>query len=135
MTGLCWFVQIVHYPLFKDIPKESFPLYQRKNYNTAIITIPTMIVEMISGLYLIYIFGSKLLILNMILFGLIMVSTMILQVPTHLKLKDHPNEKSFNFLIRTNWIRTILWTIRSGVLIYLITNFIQLLELPIPAKR
>jgi len=122
MTGLCWFVQLVHYPLFKDIPLESFPSYQKKNYRTAIITVPIMIIEMISGLWIIYYFDSWFFITNIILFGLILLSTLIFQIPTHLSLKDNPNLKSFNFLIRSNWIRTILWTVRSGMLIYLLFN-------------
>ena len=47
MTGLCWFVQVVHYPLFRLIPEKERTTYSRKNYMTGAITIPVMSAELI----------------------------------------------------------------------------------------
>jgi len=122
MTGLCWFVQIVHYPLFKHIDRENFPSYQRKNFGTAYLAIPVMIIELISGIWLLYLSDAYLLLINLVLFALIGISTIIYQVPLHLELMNKPNSKSFNLLIRTNWIRTGLWTIRCIIIILFITE-------------
>jgi hypothetical protein len=33
MTGLVWFVQIVHYPLFKDVGQDKFKHYEAQHSN------------------------------------------------------------------------------------------------------
>lgn len=54
MAGLCWFVQVVHYPLFREIPLADFPKYERKNFVTGFVTVPVMTIELATGLYLLY---------------------------------------------------------------------------------
>lgn len=54
MCGLCWFVQIVHYHLFKEIQAADFPEYQKKNYATGFITVPVMTVELFTVIWLLY---------------------------------------------------------------------------------
>ncbi|MEM6262595.1 MAG: hypothetical protein AAGI38_08820 [Bacteroidota bacterium] len=44
MTGLIWFVQVVHYPLFSQISPEDFPRYEKIHMRrTAIVVIPVML--------------------------------------------------------------------------------------------
>jgi len=81
MAGLCWFVQIVHYPLFHEINLEDFPLYEKKNAATAYITVPVMVLELATGLYLLYDAANFFTISNVILLGIIGLSTFIFQVP------------------------------------------------------
>lgn len=85
MTGLCWFVQIVHYPLFKEINLEDFPRYERKNYVTGVITVPVMIIELATALLLLYFSPSLLHFINVGLLGIIGISTAIFQVPMHIQ--------------------------------------------------
>ncbi len=120
MCGLCWFVQIVHYPLFKEIPAAKFPAYQKKNYATGYITVPLMFAELGTGLWLLFTDYSQLFLVNMVLLGLIWASTFIFQVPTHMQLVETPTHTLMNKLIRTNWIRTLSWTARSILLGYLL---------------
>lgn len=122
MCGLVWFVQIVHYPLFKTIPQTDFPAYQKKNFATGFITVPVMMVELISGLWALYSDYGDLFLANMLLLGLIWISTFVFQVPTHLQLLKTPTSVLFNKLTRTNWIRTLSWSIRCGLLGYLLLN-------------
>ncbi|WP_298896679.1 hypothetical protein [uncultured Psychroserpens sp.] len=124
MTGLCWFVQIVHYPLFRAIDTDVFPKYERKNAITGIITVPVMTIELITGLILIYNYPKNLYILNIVLLAMIWLSTMIFQVPIHLKLMNEGSSKLITKVIRTNWIRTLSWTARSIILIYLLWTLI-----------
>lgn len=119
MCGICWFVQIVHYPLFLAIRKEDFPVYEQKNFVTAYVTVPTMVVEMLTGLYLLYQHQGSLQYLNLGLLGIIALSTVIFQVPMHLQLMKEVNVPLIHRLIKTNWIRTIAWTIRAVILFQL----------------
>lgn len=120
MCGLCWFVQIVHYPLFRAIPISNFENYERKNGVTAFITVPLMTIELISGLFVLYMNFSKLFLLNMLLLALIWLSTLIYQVPLHLKLMLMATPERITKVIRTNWIRTISWTLRACILAYIL---------------
>lgn len=86
MTGLCWFVQIAHYPLFREINDKDFPNYERKNILTSFVTVPMMTLELFSGLYLLYNAPDDLLLYSLIILGVIWLSTFIFQVPIHLKL-------------------------------------------------
>lgn len=121
MSGLCWFVQIVHYPLFRHIPLADFIQYERKNVLfTAIVAIPVMVIESLSGVYLLYYNPNLLNWLNMLLFSVIAVSTFILQAPLHVKLMVQPSTQLVNRLIRSNWLRTLSWSIRCVILTYMV---------------
>ncbi|MFY0629560.1 MAG: hypothetical protein JXR05_04205 [Flavobacteriaceae bacterium] len=102
MTGICWFVQIVHYPLFNAIDLEAFPSYKKKNIATAYITVPTMTVEIITGLYLLYEINSDIYLYNLLLLAVIWLSTIIFQVPIHLKLMKKATPALISKLIKTN---------------------------------
>ncbi len=120
MTGLCWFVQVVHYPLFKEIPLDKLPNYERKNAVTAYITVPLMIVELMTGMVILYFNPEWVYLINVFLMGVIGLSTFMFQVPIHLKLMHWASPDLINKVTQTNWIRTVSWTIRSGVLFYVL---------------
>jgi hypothetical protein len=47
MTGVIWFVQIVHYPLFASVGAIDFPEYERRHANrTGYVVAPVMIFEL-----------------------------------------------------------------------------------------
>ncbi len=116
MCGLCWFVQIVHYPLMHEIDPKSFSNYEKKNLRTAYIAAPVMTFELITGAALLYFNQESLLFINLALMTLIWLSTFIFQGPTHLALTKGYDSTLVQKLIHTNWIRTIGWTIKSGLL-------------------
>lgn len=120
MCGLCWFVQIVHYPLFLSIRSEDLPGYEQKNFVTAYLTVPVMVIEMLTGLYLLYLTPEWPYILNAILLIIIALSTAIFQVPYHLRLMQKTDQSLIKKLIHTNWIRTLSWTSRGFILSYLL---------------
>jgi len=125
MTGLCWFVQIVHYPLFRHIELEQFPRYERKNFVTAVVAVPAMTVELVSGLYLLYQDMSLVYVLNVGLLIAIGFSTMLFQVPIHLRLAKKATSQLIDKLILTNWIRTISWSARMVLLCILLLKHFQ----------
>ena len=124
MTGLCWFVQIVHYPLFRAIESDKFPAYERKNMVTGLITVPVMTIELITGFILLYNYHETLWVLNIGLLVCIWLSTMLFQVPIHLKLMSESSPKLISKVINTNWIRTLSWTARTLLISYLLSKLI-----------
>ena len=118
MTGLCVFVQLVHYPLFMYVPLKDFAKYELKNFATGFITIPVMIVEMLTGGLLLFWDFVWVYQLNMLLLLIIGLSTFLLQVPLHLSLLQAPEQAKIRRLIHSNWIRTIAWVLRSLLLAY-----------------
>lgn len=75
-----------------------------------------MTVEFTTGIYLLYENPIPLYFANMALLGIIAISTASLQIPIHLKLSHTATNELIEKLIRTNWIRTIGWTLRAAIL-------------------
>ena len=47
MTGLIWFVQVVHYPMFALVGENHFAAYEKKhNQLTSYVVMPAMLTEM-----------------------------------------------------------------------------------------
>ena len=125
MTGVIWFVQIVHYPLFIFADKEKFPEFSKTHSNNAgYIVIFPMLIELITAVMLLFLYPSSpfhnYYIGSMFLLALIWISTFIIQVPMHRRLAFGYHNKRIDLLIKYNWIRTIGWTSRSILLLYLV---------------
>jgi hypothetical protein len=124
MTGIIWFVQIVHYPLFGLIPAEGFTRYEQAHtVRTGLVVAPLMILELASASSLpllrtpmaftpIYLGALGCL-------AVIWASTFLIQVPLHGALEKRHDQSAINRLVTTNWIRTILWSLRLGLLVSL----------------
>ena len=122
MTGVIWFVQLVHYPSFRFIDKgvgqEAAQFHQRK---TGILVIPLMLVEIGTAILLmgsswIMLYGTYLWI-NLGLLFFIWGVTFLRMVPLHRQLANRMDDEVISSLVSTNWIRTILWTMRAGLLL------------------
>lgn len=88
----------------------------RKNLRTGFIAIPIMVIELFTGLWLWYLDMSITHHLNILFLLIIGLSTFIFQGPLHLLMGIGSTEKDITKLIKTNWIRTVSWTVRSGLL-------------------
>lgn len=124
MVGMIWFIQIVHYPLYKKI-KEGFVEYERSHIRKASMLIgPFMLVEAISAIILLKMVPegvlAKFAASNLILLILIWFSTSLLQISQHQKLRVRFSKKILQGLIRSNWIRTLLWTTKGCVMVVMI---------------
>lgn len=120
MTGLIWFVQIVHYPLFLAIPPESFPAYERRHqFLTAFVTAPPMVAELLASLALLFALPHiRLYWATSALTLLLWASTFFLQVPLHNRLSILFDPATAQSLVSTNWLRTAAWTLRSTLLLW-----------------
>ncbi len=127
MVGLIWIIQIVHYPLFRDVGPEEFRTFHGSH---KILISPlvgsVMLFELISSLILFFQIPKGVpnwtVVISIILLTVIWSSTLILQVPYHEKLGSGFDNEIHNLLVKTNWIRTVCWSIR-GFLVLLMLNY------------
>lgn len=127
MTGLIWFVQVVHYPLFSTVhhhtTPEAFRAYENRHANrTGFVVFPPMAIELLTALtallpHLRPAFLSQSAAIASAAFVLtIWASTGLVQVPLHNRLASNPTSSAIHGLVLSNWLRTILWTARSILL-------------------
>lgn len=122
MAGIMWFVQIVYYPNLAVVGRESFVSYQREHVRRVTRIAWTMLfLELISGIAIAcvphggWIRGG--LIANLLLLLGIWWSTFFVQVPLHHTLEQGWDETAHARLVRTNWFRTVVYTVRGLVII------------------
>ena len=124
LTGLIWTIQIIHYPSFKYISQNQFPDFMTFHMNKiTYIVMPLMLLELMSASYLfIYIF-STFTIINFLFVVFIWLSTFLLSIPCHNKLKEKYDPKTIEKLVITNWPRTILWSLKSILSILIMIKY------------
>lgn len=119
MTGLIWLVQLVHYPSFLFIDKQQFQKFENFHARTiTFIVFPLMLIELVTAFILTIDNEYKL--LNSIGVISLWLLTLLISMPRHQKLsRNGYDEKVIRSLIFTNWPRTIIWSLRSCLLIYI----------------
>ena len=124
MTGVIWFVQIVHYPLLRFADSERFTEFSAAYQGrTTWVVLPLMLVELGTALYLVIrpSEGTRALaIAGLVLLGVIWLSTAFLQVPLHRHLESGLSERAIEALVMGNWLRTICWSARSVIALRLL---------------
>jgi hypothetical protein len=121
MTGLIWFVQIVHYPLFANVGAEQSKNYAQLhcNFTGAVVVVPMILQGLLSlGLAFFAIPENAFLLwINFALITFIWILTALYSVPSHRSLCSNGFTMSVHqTLLRANWARTILWTICSIII-------------------
>ncbi len=124
MVGLIWCIQIVHYPLFAQVGKESFVAYEAAHSSliTPVVGLP-MLVELASAGLLLF-FRSPAIGLGETIVGLVLVvviwlSTMFLQVSQHDILSSGFDAAAHQFLVSSNWLRTAAWSLRGALVLWM----------------
>lgn len=117
MTGLIWYVQLVHYPSFRFLNEENFQKFHKHHsVRTGIIVMPFMSIELSTSGVLAWMEGwTTLNTFGFYLVILIWLSTFFLSVPKHNALKHGKVDSLIDGLVKTNWFRTVLWSIKSGL--------------------
>ena len=121
MFGLIWFVQVVHYPLLASVGGADFVAYERRHTHlTSFVTAPMMLVELGTGIGLVMRYGLDgwFWPVNLLLILLLWASTFFIQVPLHHRLSHTYDPVVISRLVRTNWARTVLWTVRAVGLVW-----------------
>jgi len=125
MTGLIWFVQIVHYPLMAHVGADRFVVYERLHQKrTTVVVGPLMLVEAVTAVALLALApdrgAGRLLAVGLGLLAIIWCSTAFIQVPCHRRLERGLGGETVALLTRTNWIRTGAWSGRAAIALALL---------------
>jgi hypothetical protein len=122
LTGLVWTVQVVQYPLFAGAGRDGFRAYHEAHCRRISFVVgPLMLAEAATGVALLLApptgipailpgVGFALLLLNWL-------STAFVQVPLHGRLARGFARRPHRALVATNWIRTVAWSVRSGIVL------------------
>ena len=122
MVGVIWVMQLVHYPTFKYVKESDYPIFQKYHMsNISYIVFPVMFTELITAL-LIFLSGEKSLffVLSLICLFLIWVITGVLFTKFHSILQKGKDLKMIEKMIKANWMRTLLWTLRLIMILFVI---------------
>jgi hypothetical protein len=125
MTGLIWFVQVVHYPLFGAVGEREFVGYAAAHVRrTTAVVAPLMLAEAATAAWLALrppspgaVWATT---AGFLLLLVAWISTALLQVPCHRRLERGPDRAAVDRLVASNWIRTSAWTVRAVLAIVLL---------------
>ena len=126
MTGLIWFVQIVHYPLMGAVSADAFPAFERAHQRrTTWVVGPVMLLEAGSAVLLVWLphrdfTEMTLRWVGLALLALIWASTFAVQVPLHARLELGFDRDVWRRLVATNGLRTCAWSVRGIIALFLL---------------
>lgn len=130
LVGLIWMVQVVHYPLFNDVGEQNYIEYQQRHQNNITYIVgPAMLIELITAILLIWFpiegISRQWVYVGIGLVVLIWLSTAFIQVPCHEKLVKGFDPAAHQWLVNSNWIRTIAWTARGGIVTWMLVRVLS----------
>lgn len=125
MTGLIWLIQAVNYPLMSLVPEDHFVAYEAAHCRRiSPVVLPLMTCELLTSLWLCWRPPTGnlrgLLLVGGGLTILLWLSTFLIQVPLHSQLEKAFSRTAWEQLVLTNWIRTVLWSARSGLMAWIL---------------
>jgi len=126
MVGVIWVIQLVHYPSFRFTDREKYVSFQIFHMRKiSFIVMPVMVLEFFSGLLLVLYHSNyeSLLRISFILLLIIWLVTALFFAQIHQKLSKGYDETLVRKLVSFNWIRTLLWTIRTIIIIYCLIGY------------
>jgi hypothetical protein len=130
MTGLIWFVQVVHYPLFAGVGRDRWAEYAlaHQRLTTLVVGVP-MLAELATAALLVLrppaALGRALPVAGLVLALVAWASTALLQVPAHGRLTSTFDADVHRGLVAWNWVRTTAWSVRAGVVMLMLWRTIR----------
>lgn len=117
-------VQIVHYPLFSHVGAGGFPAYSGAHSRlTDLVVGPPMLAKAAAAVALVL--GhppgvpSWPAVTGLALLAVVWLSTALLQSPRHRELGCGFDPASHRFLVASNWLRTVCWSARGLVVLWM----------------
>lgn len=125
MTGVIWFVQVVHYPLLALVPVEAAreAALEHQPRTARVVGLP-MAVEGVTTLWLMldrpagvdwwlaWAGGACV--------AVALLCTVLLSVPRHARMAERPDAAVGRELVLTNWPRTVAWTAHGIVCVAIV---------------
>jgi hypothetical protein len=123
MTGVIWFVQVVHYPLFSHTRGMEFTDYEAAHsVLTTRVVAPPMAIEAACAVLMVWFRPAGAVAwqvwAGLALLAVIWLSTAFVQVPCHEALARGFDARVHRRLVRTNWVRTIAWSLRALLVLW-----------------
>ncbi len=115
-------IQLTHYPAFHFVSEKDFVKFHSRH--TAVmgaVVGPVMIIELLTAILLLK-NESWLWQLNLLGVVLIWITTFFRSVPLHRKLSLGHNAVEIQKLVRSNWLRTVIWSVRAVLFLGIILN-------------
>lgn len=117
LVGLIWMIQVVQYPLFERVGRDAFAAYHAGHSSRiAMVVVPLMLVEFALAAWWALRSRRRVAWVGLGLVVVAWFSTFALQVPAHGVLAAGFDQPTWEFLVATNWLRTVAWTVRAVVL-------------------
>ena len=121
MVGVIWVIQLVHYPSFHFIELKQYTTFQRFHMSRiSYVVIPAMVTELFTLILIIISMDQidTLVLASAILLIFIWLMTAVFFSGVHQNLTLGYDQTVVDKLVKLNWGRTLLWTLRL-LLIYI----------------
>ena len=129
MTGIVWFLQLVHYPLFRKVARSRFVPFERMQLLlTSFVVAPPVLLETAAVLYSLWRkppwMDPDAVLLGAVLLGIIWVTILFVHGPQHRALQQRFDPKAYRILLYTNWIPSYAWSSGLAVLFAVLLRII-----------
>lgn len=132
LTGLIWTIQLVHYPLMAEVRTGFVNYHDRHCARIAWLVAPLMGVEAVTALLLCYAqpprVGPAAAWIGLALVAVAWIATALFSVPKHSRLARGYDERTIARLVQTNWIRTVAWTARGVLVLWMAARGVELAQ-------
>lgn len=127
MAGVGWLVQVVQYPLFASVGRESFVEYHRlHSARITPVVFPAMAIELATSAWLLFSrpagTSMALVVAGFALALATWLATALLAVPRHSELGAGFDERTHRRLVRSSWVRTLAWSAHGVVVAVLLAQ-------------
>lgn len=119
MSGVIWMVQLVHYPLMALVREDQWREYEAQHRRRiTFVVMPAMLLELATASWI----AARQLtgdgaawsgLLGLALVLTLWLSTFLVQTPLHLRLSQRFDADDHARLVRSNWLRTLIWSARA----------------------
>ena len=115
MVGVIWIIQLVHYPSFHFIELNQYTTFQRFHMSRiSYVVIPAMLTELFTLILIIISMDQvdHIILASALLLIVIWLMTAVFFSGVHQKLTLGYDQVVVEKLVKINWGRTLLWTLR-----------------------
>jgi hypothetical protein len=129
MVGFIWVMQVLHYPLFDRVGREAFPRYETDhNRLFGLLVGPGVALAVVTALAILAAPPPQVPIavigVEVVLLVVIIVSTARWQAPQHARLAKGFDQRAYDILVQSNWIRTVAWSVFGLLDLWLIGQMV-----------
>jgi hypothetical protein len=113
-----WALQVVQLPLFLKV-QDLAVIVEHRRRNSMLMSLP-MLVELITAVWLCWVRSGAAPLVALVLLGVIWVVTFAWYMPQYQRLTTGYDEVIVRRLLAGNWVRSVIWTLRSAIMLYIV---------------